>query len=1159
MRKLLSALIAALWVAVPGVAPAAPGTLAQSPLFLSSAVEPNVMFLLDDSGSMEWETMVAGAPSGLPLLGGWTGNYYLFPAANNGLDQGYLPWHPYVAPSASADPAGWMARNADFNRLYYNPQVTYRPWPGRDAGGQPLYQDASPTSAPVDPLNPGAGTLDLTVPQQFVNYAPAQGGWFWDTIFPAEYYRWVDSNGNGQVDASDLHIRVRIDPSTPTYMGGPNRSDCAAAPVCTYAEEIQNFANWFTYYRKRAYAAKAAMGVVVDGSSAKRFGLWLYNGDLVADPVSVSTPAGKRAALQAIYGSPVQCTFASCPGTPARRALDRLGRHFQGTFAGASPILPAGSGGTCQQNFDVVMTDGFWNGPAPGVGNADGDGDTAFDGPPYADGYADTLADVAMHYYEHDLAGWLADQVPVVPGVDAATHQHLVTFGVAFGVTGTLDPAVDDPTSPGFSWPDPLPWGADAEKIDDLWHAAFNGRGRFLAAQDPQQLASTLLAYLADISARVGAAASVAFNSTSLGTNTDLYLALFNSDGWGGDLLAYPLDPATGDVAGASRWSAAAELDGRDLSADPRVVLSFDGSDGVPFRWGQLSNAQRDDLRTNPNGGLDPAAVGQARLDYLRGDRSQEGAGYGFRVRRSRLGDIVHSGPVYVGAPELGWPSTPPFPAGSPYSAFKAAHAGRQGVVYVGANDGMLHGFDAATGKELLAYVPASLFATGPGEGLHYLTDPAYQHRYYVDLTPTVSDVYIPAQPGGPAAWRTVLVGGLRAGGRGLFALDVTDPSQFSEAKAADLVLWEFDSGDDPDLGRTFSRPTIAMMPNGRWAAIFGNGYNDDPGGSGQAQLFILFLDGGLDGTWTPGVDYVKISTGVGSPANRNGLATPAVVDLDGDGVADRAYAGDLFGNLWAFDLSSASPNGWKLAFGGGLPLFSSGQPVTTQPVVVKHPSEPDAGNGPNVLVLFGTGQYLVPGDPADTSTQSFYGVWDRGRAGRTRSHLQAQALLPGFPADVRVPTDRPVDYAGASGPRQYGWYLDLPVAGERVVTDPVVRGDLVYFDTTIPDASPCTYGGDGWLMSLRIDTGGRPPQPAFDYNGDGQVDAGDLVTDGSIQAAAGGQHFTQGLPTSPAFLGNKQYTAGTKTTGGNSIDVRAVEALGGAGTGRLSWEELQP
>ncbi|RMD78608.1 MAG: hypothetical protein D6809_05470, partial [Gammaproteobacteria bacterium] len=865
------------------------------------------------------------------------------------LNPGY---HPYVAPSVDQEPESWRLRNHHFNLLYYNPEVTYRPWPGTDASGNPLYHDAPPTAAPADPDDPSAGTFGLTQEHSYLNQ-----GWngfssyyFWDTLFPAEYYRWTDSDGDGVVDPDDAHQRVRIEPGTPTYQGGPGRTDCAAAPVCTYAEEIQNFANWYTYYRKRGYAAKAGLGQVIASSTGMRLGLWRIYRNLGRQVADMGDPAERAGLLEALYGAPMTCTdqLFGCPRTPTRRALQQVGRLFAGELEDeglASPILPAEQGGTCQQNFAVIVTDGWWDGAPPwGIGNEDGDGDTAFDGPPYADASAGTLADVAMRYYEKDLRPDLPDEVTPIPGVDEARHQHLVTFSVAFGVKGNLDPEQDDPTAPGFSWPNIQPNANqfvtnDPKRVDDLWHAAYNGRGRFLLALDPQALQNGLLAYLGEISRRGRASASaVSFSGREEGEGSDVYLSLFNSDGWSGDLLAYPLDPGSGRPLAEPRWSAAERLDARALSLQPRTVLSYDGEQGVPFRWERLPMALRRDLRTNPSGGQDAEAVGRARLAYLRGARDQEGSGHGFRVRRSRLGDIVHATPVFVGAPELDWPDEPPFPTATPYSAFRQAMAQRRRMVYVGANDGMLHGFDARTGEELLAYVPAALASDQVARGLHYLTDPAYTHRYYVDMPVTVSDAYVRGPGGAPPAWRTVLLGGLRAGGRGLFALDVTDPGRFREDEAAHLVLWEFSSADDPDLGHTFSQPTVALLPNGRWAAIVGNGYDDQPGGSGRAKLFILFLDGGLDGRWTLGEDYVVLDTGVGGPGSPNGLGSPAVVDVDGDGVADRAYAGDLRGNLWAFDLSSHQPQHWRVAHGTPghpRPLFSApGQPITAAPQV---------------------------------------------------------------------------------------------------------------------------------------------------------------------------------------------------------------------------------
>ena len=252
-------------------------------------------------------------------------------------------------------------------------------------------------------------------------------------------------------------------------------------------------------------------------------------------------------------------------------------------------------------------------------------------------------------------------------------------------------------------------------------------------------------------------------------------------------------------------------------------MLSYDGADGIPFRWDDLAANHVADLRKNPAGGDDSLAVAEQRLDYIRGDDANAGENGDFRERFSLLGDIVNSGPVFVGAPALNWPDTAPFPTetGTRYSDYKnGPAASRAGVVYVGANDGMLHGFAESDGEEALAYIPNLLFSTAAGEGLHYLTDPGYKHKYYNDLTPTVSDIYVSF--GGSVQWGTVLISGLRGGGRGIYALDVTDPDAFKESNAADLVLWEFTNADDPDLGFTYSQPQIALANNGQWVAIFG-------------------------------------------------------------------------------------------------------------------------------------------------------------------------------------------------------------------------------------------------------------------------------------------------------------------------------------------------
>ena len=592
-------------------------------------------------------------------------------------------------------------------------------------------------------------------------------------------------------------------------------------------------------------------------------------------------------------------------------------------------------------------------------------------------------------------------------------------------------------------------------------------------------------------------------------------------------------------------------------------------------------------------------APGIARLGYLRGERSNEDqSGYQFRKRDSLLGDIVHSSAVHVGQLNLKWPTGGEFPTGAnAYSQFVQSNRLRRRVMYVGANDGMLHAFDARTGEELLAYLPGNLFTNARHEGYHYLTDPYYNHRFYVDATPTVSEAYIRSHFSTAESWRTVLVSGEGAGGRGVFALDITDPGRFHERNAGKIVLWEFTDEDDPHLGFTFAKPTVALLPNGRWAAIFGNGYNSTDTTSataGQAELFIVFLDGGLDGRWTEGTDYVRISTGIGSPTNRNGLSTPAVIDTDGDRMSDRVYAGDILGNMWAFDLSNELHTRWSVAgasFGGATPepLFSgdSTRPITVKPEVIGHPGAPKSGNAPNTLVFFGTGQYLVANDYSTTLPQRIYAVWDRGDLDVTSSDLVQQTLLDNDQANGRVTdsdrwTTLGVNYNGVTGGDRYGWYLDLPDLGERVVTDANIRGKVLYFNTLVPtNPMPCTSGGAGWMMSVDAVTGGSPKTPAFDFDGDGVLDDSDsptLTSAGSTGVAnpadatdyqsagyAGIKYQNSGgVPAGSMLIGNRRVTAGTgiddaANLGGGAGDnsVNVLEPLAGGPTGRLSWDEL--
>ncbi|MEW6330468.1 MAG: PilC/PilY family type IV pilus protein, partial [Pseudomonadota bacterium] len=888
---------AAVLVASAPMAHAAQLTFATTPLFLQNVVQPNILFLLDDSGSMDWSI--------LPNNGASADSNFCNPNNSSGcrtLD---------LTPN---DVTERLELCAGYNVLAFNPSLTYTPWKGLDSASVAykdawLYgggSDASPNySVRTNPYSSSSSTTDLSSTS---NVSVA-------------YWAWTDSDSDGEYDVGECG-------DTSADSGGVLFSSMTDA-------QKKNYANWYSYYRTREYVLKRAVSELVNSSSARLGLATIHNNNSVGTQIAdMSSGTNKAALLSAVS------RIDSFGGTPLRTPLNNAGKYFEGisqtglfgvapshtgTVSALSPILSAANGGSCQQNFTILMTDGYYNGTFSGLGNVDSDndspntaGNTTWDGGAYADTWSNTLADVAMHYYERDLWGSLSNDVPVTAGVDDADHQHMVTFGVAFGVNGTLSANPADKTSP-FAWPDPSAAGSytgtaqgggsntitlssgssstdnfyagmlititggsgsgeesiissydgstkvatvssawiaipdatstyemssqDQHRIDDLRHASFNGRGSFLSAKNPQTLQQSLTDAIAEIANRTGSAASVAVNSRSLNTETRLYQATFTSSEWSGDLRALSIDPSTG-VVGSQVWSAKTQLQSLDWSSGREIITRFSKSalggcaadasataeGGVAFLWASLSTAQQCMLNKNPATSV-ADGLGSSRLDFLRGDTTNEGGD--FRSRTAKLGDIVNSSPIYVGAP----PYLPDIEAVT-HSSFRTTYYNRQAMVYVGGNDGMLHGFNASTGAEEIAYVPSMLFPN-----LAELSNPNYTHRYFVDGSPSTGDAFgaftnVSGGCGTDGCWRTVLVSGMGAGAKGVFALDITDPAgasigglAFDEANASKISLWEFtDTATPGDMGYVLGRPTIARVRTGTntsvWAAIFGNGYN---------------------------------------------------------------------------------------------------------------------------------------------------------------------------------------------------------------------------------------------------------------------------------------------------------------------------------------------
>lgn len=672
-----------------------------------------------------------------------------------------------------------------------------------------------------------------------------------------------------------------------------------------------------------------------------------------------------------------------------------------------------------------------------------------------------------------------------------------------------------------------------------------------------------------EIISRVGSASSASVNSGQISSTTRVYQAKFNSGDWTGSLLSFPVqsvdNPATpeneiGQLL-AQEWDAADQL---PAFGSRQIVTTTSAGVATPFRWATIGATRQSSLQPLADG------LGSQRLDYLRGDGSRERTTGGpYRNRPRKLGDIVSSSPIFVGAPSFGYPEALET---VPYSTFATAPAqlNRPGMVYVGSNDGMLHAFNADTGVERFAFIPGSVFSN-----LHELTKPAYTHFFYVDGTPTAVDMF------NGTAWRTMLIGGLNRGGRSIYALDITNPAGLTEANATSVFKWEY---TDADLGYTYSRPQIVRMANGVWAAIFGNGYQPTtPTGTGRAYLYIV-------NAWT-GALIRKIDTGVGDLTTPNGLATPVVIDTNRDSIADYAYAGDLQGNMWKFNLLTGTTTNWVVA--NGAPLFvardalNNRQPITSQPEVGRGPG------GVGMVVLFGTGKFLELVDKAPTRTQTFYGVYDQntgtsadivsGRAVMTQQEIIQQSIVTftspsgvSLPLPLRVTSANPV--GGATG---RGWYMDLLTppgvfTGEMQVSDSVLRNGRIIFTTLIPDADPCSPGGTSWLMEMEALSGARLENTPYDNNRDGIFDDSDLVEivqpDGTrIRVAASGLGSEVGIAATPGIAfsdgggaggsgraADSKYLSGTTPNrAGSNIQI-VTENPGEGVAGRQSWRQVR-
>jgi len=972
-------------------------------------------------------------------------------------------------------------------------------------------------------------------------------------------------------------IRDTIKSTVTPYRGRPLRVDCAAAPACTYTEEIQNYAKWYAYYRTRMQMMKTSVGISFRGFISNPTGTPPKPDNLRVGFITIHAgDSGSISAAQYLRIDNFNTTQANnlytkfyqqTPGgyTPLREALSRAGWIFAGKLGtGLTNGIPAADDpiqSSCQKNYSLLTTDGFWN-VNPGqdiAGTAMGNWDNIDNNlytpagvtPAYTDpvssratgtydgnvlpgtvagaspGGSGTLADVALYYYMTDLRGGVdrnnnptgpatspntappngnvsANNVPSKAGnKDFAQHQHMVTFtlGLADGLM-IYDPNYE--TASGdfanikngvanvcfwatgtCNWPSPQQDKQSA--LDDLWHAAVNGRGTYFLALNPRTLANALQNALSNITGRNSSAAAAATSSPNITPKDNFaFSTTYQTNTWSGVVKAQRLDVTTGAVLTDNQgkpiilWEADKQLLTQvSASGDSRNIWMLDTTAPTKLKAFQFATMTLAEQAFFKNKGPTMAQypllslgqkllvdAGSALIGFLRGQTGNEAVLFRDRIetdpvtnttQQTVLGDIVDATPAYVRVPLFIYTDTG-------YSSFQSANINRPGALYVAANDGFLHAFDntvdangnpvATAGTENWAYMPKFVMP-----GIYQIADTAYAnaHRFMLDGSPETGDVFDATA----SVWKTIVVGGANGGARGFYALDITDPKN-------PKGLWEFCSDStlcpavgtvshsDTDLGFTYGNPVIGKRAlDGKWVVVLTSGLNNVGPGTGVGFFYVLDAITGqvLD----------KVSTGAGTTVTPSGLMRQGGYFKAGlvDAKMDFVYGGDLQGNVWRIDMSTSPPALMHMATlkdGAGNP-----QPISVRPVVTNL--------GSNRIYYVGTGRYLASTDPSDTSQQSIYGFKDKDADYGTNirsANLVTQTLTTG---SSRTITNNSVNWS-----TQDGFVVDLNPGndspGERIVLDPRLELGTLIFASNVPVVGGCIPGGDSFVYNLDFCSG---------------------------------------------------------------------------------------
>jgi type IV pilus assembly protein PilY1 len=994
-------------------------------------------------------------------------------------------------------------------------------------------------SGPLVPVTDNCPTMVCPVALVPVSGAPA-------TLAPAHFYYYLGTGSTGDPQNYGYVSIERSQSRDYTVVGNrytvrdavtgklAARADCAAGAWCTFEEEAQNYANWFTYYRSRLSAAVAVVSQTLAGMTSPSqqqlrigygrinlfpgaFDSWNPTGSTVAsvpavDGINVSGALvrGVRpfvsgtAERQAMFDW--MFSLAPMGATPLRESVDVVGRYLTSTSdKGPWGDYPGTGGGrqtadqlACRRNYYVLATDGEWTniaGVQPIIGtsgpldfgtstpiNSDGANGPVINGtnsstqfqytaatfPEYSGGKSGTdqrtLSDVTMYYWNRDLRPDLPNAVKTIGTLhngNPAFWQSMTSYIVAYGLFPSMDtvttrnaikagqtvnwPAVGGVTSDTSTVVTDADCTGGCNRGNDAMRAALESRGDFYSARDPALLQQAILSIFSKITETDASSGNIGVTGGALSAGDKVFVPGYHTGTWYGTLQAYDATQLvqyalTGGSLPASVWTGGGA--NFPAAAQRNILTSSGTTSGVAFQFANLAPTQANAL----NGA--PWSDGLGVVKFLRGDQTTEiAAGGKFRDRPRLLGDIVNSTVLYSKAPNNGYLS-------ASYATFLANEkANRTAVVFVGANDGMLHGFRASDGLELFGYIPRGIYSD-----LITLTLPGYTHRYFVDGPVIQGDANF------NGGWRNVIVGSTGAGGAfssnsSIFALDVTTP----DAMQSSNVLWDLTKADNSDIGNVLGTGVIGQTADGQWVAILPNGYES---GTGQAAILIVNLQTGA---------IRSIGTGA---ASGNGMGAVSAV-YNANRVIQYVYGGDIKGNLWKFDLSSTNSAQWIVSGpGGAVPLFTAtdssvAQPITTAPRIVPHPKG-------GWLVLFGTGKLFLNGDASNADTQAIYGIWDHPTLIATIPTTQVQSLAMTTTSGVRNFSTASVNWSSYDG-----WRLRLvdtsgTSQGERIIGNPVVA-DATYTVTSflpLNGGDPCVGGGTSYTYTIDLITGAGSAQP---------------------------------------------------------------------------------